>query len=71
MVHQLRPPQTLAEKVDLVKGTLALSGTNSSALTTPTIEFNGAADGEAVLEFTKGDCWRQLILQFNLQTKIW
>ena len=43
------------EKVDLVKGTLALKGANGSELTTPTIEFNGAAEGDAVLELTKGN----------------
>ncbi len=42
------------QKVDLVKGTLALQGTNGGELTTPTIEFNGAAEDEAVLELTKG-----------------
>ena len=46
---------SFTEKVDLVKGTLALKGDNGSELTTPTIEFNGAAEGEAVLELTKGN----------------
>ena len=42
------------DNVDLVLGTLALKGTNSSELTTPSIKFNGAAADKAILDITKG-----------------
>ena len=42
------------EKVDLVQGTLVLKGDKKGDLTTPAIEFNGAAADKAILDITKG-----------------